>query len=135
MNPVLAAYLCGGSPAGDIMAPAIFFVLSWVLMTAAMMLPTALPVVAAFGRLESLVERRADAGRLIAMVIGGYILAWLAFGVAAHIAGSIVLALARRSSWLTFNGWAIGFTLLVVAGLFQRDVPLSVEILEAVVAH
>jgi predicted metal-binding membrane protein len=115
-NPVLAAYLCAASPAGEIAAPAVFYVLGWLLMTVAMMLPTALPVLAVFGRL---VGARAHAGRLVAIAVGGYLLVWLGFGVAAHLIGAGVVALARRSTWLAFNGWAIGAGLLLIAGLFQ----------------
>jgi predicted metal-binding membrane protein len=115
-NPVLAAYFCAALPVGGIVVPAVLFVVGWVLMTVAMMLPTALPAIAVFSRL---VAARADAGRLIAMMVGGYLCVWFGFGVAAHTLEIGVVALARRSLWLTFNGWAIGAGLLFVAGLFQ----------------
>jgi predicted metal-binding membrane protein len=91
-------------------------VLGWVLMTVAMMLPTALPVLSVFGRL---IGERANAGRLMANVVGGYLLVWLGFGLAAHLIGIALVALVQRSVWLSFNGWAIGAALLLVAGLFQ----------------
>lgn len=115
-NPGLAAYMCAALPTGGIVLPAVLFVLGWVLMTVAMMLPTALPVLGVFGRL---VGGRADAGRLLIIMIGGYLIVWLGFGVAAHLIGAVVVALARRSLWVTFNGWSIGVVLLLVAGLFQ----------------
>ncbi len=111
-----AARLCAALPGGDIVAPALIYVLGWLLMTTAMMLPTAMPLLRVFGRL---VGARADAGRLIALAVGGYLFVWLGFGVAAHLLGLVILALARRWVWLTFNGWAIGATLLLTAGLFQ----------------
>ncbi len=112
----LAARLCAALPGGDVVAPALLYVVGWVLMTIAMMLPTAMPLLRIFGRL---VGGRADAGRLTALAIGGYLLVWLGFGVAAHLLGLAVVALARRSLWLTLNGWAIGAALLFAAGLFQ----------------
>jgi predicted metal-binding membrane protein len=115
-NPVLAAYLCAAAPAGRFAAPAVLYVSGWLLMTTAMMLPTAIPVLAVFGRL---VGARADAGRLVAIAVGGYLLIWLGFGVAAHLVGAGVVALVRRSTWLVFNGWAVGAGLLLIAGLFQ----------------
>ena len=95
-NPVLAAYMCAAVPAGGIVLPAVLFVLGWVLMTVAMMLPTALPVLGVFGRL---VGERADAVRLMAIVVGGYLFVWLGFGVAAHLLGAGVVALAQHSLW------------------------------------
>jgi predicted metal-binding membrane protein len=115
-NLSLAASMCAALPAGEIVLPAVLYVLAWVLMTAAMMLPTALPVLAVFGRV---VGARADAGRLLATAVGGYFLIWLGFGVAAHLVGVGIVALAQRSLWLTFNGWVIGTALLLIAGLFQ----------------
>ncbi len=115
-NPVLAAYMCAALPAGEIVAPAVLYVLGWVLMTVAMMLPTALPVLGVFGRL---VGERADAGRLLAIMVGGYLFVWLGFGIAAHLLGAGIVALAQHSLWVTFNGWLIGVVLLLVAGLFQ----------------
>jgi predicted metal-binding membrane protein len=112
----IVARLCAAVPGGDILLQAFLYVLGWVLMTTAMMLPTAMPLLRVFGRL---VGRRADAGRLLAIAIGGYLSVWLGFGVAAHLFGLALVALAQRSLWLTFNGWAIGAALLFVAGLFQ----------------
>ena len=54
---------------------------SWVLMIAAMMLPTTFPLLAMFRRI---VAARADAGRLTALVVAGFFAAWFAFGLAAH---------------------------------------------------
>ncbi len=115
-NPVIAAYVCAALPAGGIVLPAVLYVLGWVLMTVAMMLPTAVPVLGVFGRL---VDERADAGLLMAIVVGGYLFVWLGFGIAAHLVGVGIVALAQHSVWVTFNGWLIGVALLLVAGLFQ----------------
>jgi predicted metal-binding membrane protein len=115
-NLGLAAYMCAALPAGEIVLPALLYVLGWVLMTVAMMLPTALPVLTVFGRL---IGERANAGRLMALAAGGYLLVWLGFGLASHLIGIALVALVQRSVWLTFNGWAIGAALLLVAGLFQ----------------
>ena len=112
----LAAYMCAALPAGEILLPAFLYVLGWVLMSAAMMLPTTVPLLRVFGRL---VGARADAGRLIAVVVGGYLFVWLGFGIVAHLIGVVLVALVQHSLWLSFNGWAIGVLLLLVAGLFQ----------------
>jgi predicted metal-binding membrane protein len=112
----LAGFVCAALPAGEIFLPAFLYVVGWVLMSAAMMLPTTVPLLRVFGRL---VGKRADAGRLLAIVVGGYLLVWLGFGIAAHLIGVALVALVQRSLWLSLNGWAIGVALLVVAGLFQ----------------
>jgi len=115
-NVGLAARLCTEVPGGDILLPALLYVLGWVLMTTAMMLPTALPLLRVFGRL---LAARVDVGRLLAIAVGGYLFVWFGFGVGAHLLGTALVALAQRSLWLTLNGWAIGAALLFIAGLFQ----------------
>ena len=62
---------------------AVLFLAGWLLMSVAMMLPTAVPLVALFSRL---VTRRAEGPVLVASLLGGYLAAWLGFG-------GIVLAL------------------------------------------
>ena len=115
-NPIVAAHICTALPEGEIVLPALLYVLGWVLMTVAMMLPSAMPLLAIFGRL---IGHRADAARLLGITVGGYVFVWLGFGIVAHLVGVGVLALAQYSLWLTFNGWVIGVALLLVAGLFQ----------------
>jgi predicted metal-binding membrane protein len=112
----VAASLCAALPAGEMLVPASLYVAGWVLMTAAMMLPTTLPLVLVFRRLAG---RRPGGPVLVALLLAGYMGAWLAFGVAAHLLGLALLELVRRSAWLTFNGWAIGVPVLLLAGLFQ----------------
>ncbi|MEO5737843.1 MAG: DUF2182 domain-containing protein, partial [Variovorax sp.] len=43
-----AAFLCRVVPAGDVVVPAVLYAAAWILMTAAMMLPTTLPLFNAF---------------------------------------------------------------------------------------
>lgn len=111
-----AANLCGALPAGRIVLPALLYVGGWVLMSAAMMLPTTLPLLSIFGRLT---ERRPDRAMLLTLVILGYLLIWGAFGIASHMIDAVLHALVVASPWLTFNGWIIGAAVLAVAGSFQ----------------
>jgi predicted metal-binding membrane protein len=108
--------LCRALPAGQVLAPAILYVGAWLLMLAAMMLPTVLPLLDRFDRL---VRERPDRGRLAALVVAGYFLVWAGFGAAAHILDAWLHAAARQSGWLALNGWLIGATVLAVAGFFQ----------------
>jgi len=112
----IAAAICRVLPAGDIALPVVLYAGGWLLMTAAMMLPTALPL---FRRFDTLVRPRGDRRRLIALLIAGYLLVWAGFGVAAHLLDAALHAVVPQSEWLTLNGWAIGAAVLAGAGLFQ----------------
>ncbi len=112
----IAADLCRTLPAGGMLLPALFYAGGWLIMTAAMMLPTTLPLLDIFRRLT---RPRSDRGLLLVLLVTGYLAAWGAFGILAHLASLLLLALVRLSPWLTFNGWAIGAAVLVLAGMFQ----------------
>lgn len=112
----LAASLCSALPAGELIGPALFYAGGWVLMTAAMMLPTTLPLVLVFRRIT---RERPDGLRLVVLLFAGYLAVWFGFGIAAHLFGLLLLELARASLWLTFNGWVIGCAILAAAGVFQ----------------
>lgn len=107
-----AAHRHGAGAAGSLLA---VHAAGWVLMTAAMMLPTTLPLLATFRRLS---ERRADRGRLTALVVGGYLVVWGLFGVAAH-AGVRLLEGVSGGAWLAPGGAGFAAAVIAVAGLFQ----------------
>jgi predicted metal-binding membrane protein len=111
-----AAALCQGLPAGRFLVPLALFAGGWVLMIAAMMLPTIWPLLDRFDRL---VRQRPDRTRLLALVVLGYIAIWAGFGAAAHFADAGLHRATRASPWLLFNGWAVGALILAMAGLFQ----------------
>jgi predicted metal-binding membrane protein len=110
------AAICRAVPAGGILVPALLYAGGWVLMIAAMMLPTTLPILEMFRRMT---RDRPDGGRLLALVVAGYVATWFAFGLAAHAADWGVHALAGRLPWLELNGWAIGAAVVGGAGAFQ----------------
>jgi len=112
----IATQICRALPAGEVLVPALLYASGWVLMIAAMMLPTTLPLIEIFRRMTA---GRPDATRLVALVIAGYVCAWLGFGVAAHAADWLLHAAAARIDRLAANGWVIGVAVLSVAGLFQ----------------
>ena len=111
-----AATLCSALPAGRLLLPALLYVGGWLLMSAAMMLPTALPLLDIFGRLT---ERRGDRGLLMAAAVGGYLVVWAAFGLAAHALDAGLHALIFATPWLWLNGWIVGAGILALAGGFQ----------------
>jgi predicted metal-binding membrane protein len=110
------AALCRAVPQGAFVVPALLHAAAWLLMIAAMMLPTTFPLVAMFRRVTG---HRADAGRLIALVLLGFGAAWLAFGLAAHAVDEALRWIAGRSAWFIAHGWLVGAAVLAGAGLFQ----------------
>jgi len=112
----IAADICRALPRGDLLLPGLLYIGGWVLMTAAMMLPTILPLVSRFERLTA---ARADRSILVGLLIGGYLLVWVAFGFAAHLLDTEVHLIVRQSTWLAANGWILGAILLAIAGAFQ----------------
>jgi len=112
----LGASICRTLPAGEVLVPILLYVGGWLLMCAAMMLPTTFPLLEIFRRLTT---RRPDRRRLMVLLLTGYLVAWSAFGLLAHAADMGLEALAERSLWLTLNGWVLGGIVLAVAGLFQ----------------
>ena len=111
-----AVALCRALPAGWAVVPLMIYAGGWLLMMAAMMLPTALPLIDRFDRA---VAARADRRRLLALVISGYLVIWAGFGVVAHVADAALHHAVRHSEWLVLNGWILGALILAAAGLFQ----------------
>jgi predicted metal-binding membrane protein len=58
------------------------YVVGWTVMTVAMMLPTAVPLIEIFRRMTRDHTRRAQ---LVGALVLGYLGIWLAFGIAAHV--------------------------------------------------
>jgi len=110
------AALCRSVPGGDVVVPLVMHALVWVLMIAAMMLPTTYPVLALFRRV---VRGRRDSGRLIARVLLGFFAAWFAFGIVAHGADVLLLWGAQKMPAVASHGWVLGAVVLAGAGLFQ----------------
>ncbi|WP_041655834.1 DUF2182 domain-containing protein [Azoarcus sp. KH32C] len=92
------------------------YIAGWLLMTCAMMLPTAVPLIQAFERMTA---QRDDRRRLVALVIAGYLGVWLVFGVAAHLFDFGLHELFEHIAWLQTNPWVFGAAPLLLAGLFQ----------------
>lgn len=111
-----AAFLCRAVPAGSLVVPAALYGAAWILMTTAMMLPSALPLFTAF---ERLVEQRADRTRLLTLLGLGYMAAWGAFGLLAHALHAGLLAGISSVPALAWHGGLIGAVIIAGAGAFQ----------------
>lgn len=105
------------APAAEhVLVQAALYVAGWTLMTAAMMLPTTLPLIEIFRRLT---RERADRGELVALLVLGYVGVWLAFGIAAHLFDLGLHDAFHHGAWLQANAWVFGAGPLLVAGAFQ----------------
>jgi predicted metal-binding membrane protein len=102
--------------AASVLLPAALYLLGWTLMTTAMMLPTAIPLLEIFQRLTA---RRPERLQLMALVIAGYLGVWAGFGVAAHLGDWLLHEVVERTRWLEANAWVIGAGTLLLAGGFQ----------------
>ena len=101
---------------GGAVLVALAFVGGWTLMTFAMMLPTSLPLITMF---QTVTSRRKDRRLLAALLVGGYVLVWAAFGVLAHAGDLGLHRVVEQSAWLEDNAWAIGGVTFVLAGVYQ----------------
>jgi len=97
-------------------ALALVFIAGWTVMIVAMMLPTSLPLVMLFHRI---VRRRADARRLVLLVMAGYLGTWALFGGLVYAGDWVLHEAVDRITWLEANAWAIGATTLALAGIYQ----------------
>ena len=103
----------GGLPGWAALAP---FAASWQVMTAAMMLPSSLPLVRLFW---ATIRRQERAHRTIAVFLGGYAFVWSAFGLAAFLGDGVLHRLVDAAPALEERPWLIPGAVLVAAGGFQ----------------
>jgi predicted metal-binding membrane protein len=94
----------------------LLFLLAWQVMVAAMMLPSSLPLVRIYAAASAGAPRR---GRALAAFLGGYAAVWSAFGAVAFASDAGLHAGVAASPWLHEHDWAIGPSVLLLAGAFQ----------------
>ncbi len=92
------------------------FLLSWLLMTLAMMLPGSLPMLLYF--IEPVGSRPVNAHRT-GLVLAGYLLPWLLFGFLAYLGDSQLHHLAEPPGPLAQVSQLIPPAILLLAGLYQ----------------
>ena len=102
--------------------PPTIFLPMWIAMMAAMMLPSAAPMILLFDR----VSRSKAAGRAslvatlpTAFFVAGYLLTWTAFGLGAYAVGAGLALLGTHWPTLSMYRPTITGTLLIGAGLYQ----------------
>jgi len=92
------------------------FVIGWLLMIVAMMLPTVIPLLATF---RALVGGRRRPALLVGLTILGYLVTWTAFGMVAWIGDRGVHATVEAVPWLAANPRMILAATFVTAGAYQ----------------
>ena len=89
---------------------------AWQAMVAAMMLPTALPLIRLFSSVSRGHERP---GVAMGAFLGSYALVWTGFGAAAFLGDVRLHHLVDATPWLETHPWVIAGSTLALAGLFQ----------------
>lgn len=102
------------------------FVAGWTVMTVAMMLPTALPLLAVFAGIAS--RRRAPVA-LVGLVVLGYLVTWTAFGAGVYVADRVLHLTVEATPWLAHHPQLITAGVLLAAGLYQFS-PLKYRCLD-----
>jgi predicted metal-binding membrane protein len=92
------------------------YALVWCVMVAAMMLPSAVPLLKLFAGVAG---RQARPGRLLACFAAAYLAVWALFGWAALAFDDVVHRVAHALPWLAAHPWLVGAATLGMAGAFQ----------------
>jgi predicted metal-binding membrane protein len=97
-------------------AAVVVFLVAWQVMVAAMMLPSALPLVRLFAVTSAGQPRRRV---VMAAFLSGYGAVWAGFGAVAFLADVGFHRLVEQWDWLQDRPWLVLGTVLVGAGAFQ----------------
>jgi predicted metal-binding membrane protein len=92
------------------------FILGWVVMLVAMILPTSVPLMVMF---YGLPRRRPNVAALVPLLLAGYLSLWTIFGIVVYVGDSFVQAAVARSEWLADHAWAFSALVLLLAGVYQ----------------
>ena len=98
---------------------ALVFLALWVIMMAAMMFPTAAPVILTFHKVQADKRENGDAFVSIWVFIAAYILVWTLAGVVAYVGALAIEAIAARAALSSATTARIGGSVLVAAGIYQ----------------
>lgn len=95
------------------------FLAMWVAMMAAMMLPSAAPMIIAFARSQA--RKRQEGGPFVPtwLFVAPYGVVWLVFGIAGYLAAFAFGAVAGSSPWMTQDVPRLAGGLIVAAGAYQ----------------
>jgi predicted metal-binding membrane protein len=113
----MGADMATASPTMGMAAPA--FLMMWAAMMAAMMFPTAAPMVLTFHLIQSGKRARGEAFVSTWLFVGGYIAVWASAGLAAYLGALAAERIAALLGLSAENAARIGGGLLIAAGLYQ----------------
>ena len=105
----------------------LLFLVAWQVMTAAMMLPSSLPMVGLFARAS---RGQARPGFALAAFLAAYFAVWTGFALLALTGDAALHRLVERWGWLEARPWLVTGSVLVLAGAFQFS-PLKERCLDA----
>jgi predicted metal-binding membrane protein len=100
------------TPGGQALA----FLLGWLLMTVAMMLPGSLPALNAYARQ---IRHRMQSSKLVGLTILGYLIPWITFGLLAYFGDTFLHHLAEPSAPLGAYSEMIAPLTVLIAGIYQ----------------
>ncbi len=92
------------------------FLASWQVMTAAMMLPSSLPMVAMFAQASRQQGRPRAA---LCFFLAGYAAVWTAFGLGAFLGSLLLSRVGDAWPWLADRPWVVGAATLAIAGAYE----------------
>jgi len=95
-------------------AALLFFLFAWQAMVAAMMLPSALPLIRLFDAVSGNQERPRQAR---VAFLGGYVAVWTGFGALALLGDAVVHRTVDALPWLSERPWLIAGSVLALADL------------------
>ena len=105
------------------------FLVIWVVMMVAMMLPTAAPMILTFHQVQASKRQRGEAFVSTWIFVAAYLLVWGLSGVVAYTGAFAAEAVATRTALSPATAGRIGGIVLVAAGLYQltplKDLCLS----------
>jgi predicted metal-binding membrane protein len=91
----------------------------WVVMMAAMMFPTAAPMILTFSRVQGGKKERGQIYVPTWTFVAAYLAVWVLFGALAYAAAVAAEALAEDSMWLMDNATKFSGSVLMVAGVLS----------------
>ncbi len=105
------------------------FLVIWAVMMVAMMLPTALPMILTFHKVQAANRRPRDAFVSTCVFVAAYLVVWAFSGLAAYVGMQAAEAAIVRSALPRAAAAQLGGAIIVVAGIYQltplKDVCLS----------
>ena len=94
----------------------VVFLVSWQVMTVAMMLPSSMPLISVIVHAS---RRRRYPWVMQATFLVGYACVWTVFAFAAFLLDTLVHWLVSNWFWLYMHSWLIGAVIFAIAGGFQ----------------